>query len=510
MDMKKIVLFFFLLLFSGAYTIAQITISKTISQLTCNSSNGSVSITASGGTAPYGYEWKTYSGTVFNTGTSVGSLSAGLYFIKVTDANNISRTDSIFIGNGITAFFSSHSAALCPQSNGSAQVAVSGGVAPYSYAWSSGSTTNTASQLAGGSVVQVEVSDVNGCKAYFLHSPGILNPSPSTIGQITIATNTMLNATFTNLGGGCSMNNGTATVNPTGGTSPYSYIWNTTPAQNAKTATGLALGSHSVEVIDANGCTNRFYTYLYQGNDSLRINASVTNEVCGNEQGAISLSFNGGTAPYNVLWENNSSSLTRSNLESGYYTVTATDQGGCTASSQIFVDNSSLINVSIAVVDADCGNTGGSATAQVVGGTTPYTYTWSTGATTSAITNLFSNQYVVLVEDANGCTANVSAYVGIDSTNCSGILIPQNTSKEVTVALGKAYPNPAKDFASFSFEKEIVSIQVMDASGFNVKTNPVDNLKDFQLKIMELNKGVYFFNAFASDGQVYSGKMMVD
>ncbi len=153
---------FALLFFSAGYLMSQpLTITKNVTQMTCNNNFGSVSLSVSGGLAPYTYHWLQNDIVVFGNSNVATNLPPGGYFVVVTDANDEIATDTFSITNGVYGYFTNITDAVCPLSNGSAKVAVEGGQAPYTYAWSNGSTTETVSGLAGNTKLQVEVTDAN-------------------------------------------------------------------------------------------------------------------------------------------------------------------------------------------------------------------------------------------------------------------------------------------------------------------------------------------------------------
>jgi len=216
---------------------------------TCGNSNGSATVTASNGTPPYAYSWNTIPSQ--NTQTATG-LSAGTYTVIVSDINNCSDTTQITINNigGPTANISGITItnASCGICDGSITgIIVSGGTSPYTYSWNTSpvQTTINATGLCGGSYT-LTVTDADGCTA--TAGPFTIND----IGGPIINTSTMT-ISDANCSGIC---DGSITgINVSGGTSPYSYSWNTSPVQTTIDATGLCGGSYSLTVTDINGCS---------------------------------------------------------------------------------------------------------------------------------------------------------------------------------------------------------------------------------------------------------------
>lgn len=147
--------------------------------------------------------------------------------------------------------------------------------------------------------------------------------------------------------------------------------------------------------------------------------AGKTNVSCnGGTNGSATVTVSNGTAPYSYAWSNGATTASISNLSAGNYTVTATDSNGNTGTLIVNISQPAPINANVTGVDetsAPANN--GSATAAPTGGTPPYTYLWSTGATTATINNLNSGTYTVTVTDANNCTKTGSVVISVSGAN---------------------------------------------------------------------------------------------
>ncbi|PVW13160.1 hypothetical protein DDV96_13715, partial [Marixanthomonas spongiae] len=209
--------------------------------VSCNGgTNGSATVTASGGISPYSYSWAPSGG---NNATATG-LSAGSYTVTVTDDNGCTDTVNVTITEptALVASANVDSNVSCNGgSDGSATATANGGTSSYTYSWApSGGNNATATGLQAGTYT-VTITDANGCVD---------------TDSVTITEPTVLNATITaqtdaSCPGG---SDGSATVTANGGTTPYSYSWAPSGGNNA-TATGLSAGTYTVTVTDANGCT---------------------------------------------------------------------------------------------------------------------------------------------------------------------------------------------------------------------------------------------------------------
>ncbi|HRH38436.1 MAG TPA: SprB repeat-containing protein, partial [Flavobacteriales bacterium] len=224
---------------------------------------------------------------------------------------------------------------------------------------------------------------------------------------------------------------GSATVTANAGTTPYTYDWSTSPAQNTATASNLVVGDHTCTITDANGCSAIVIVTIAQ--PAAALNASIsasTNVACfGNSTGSATVSVSGGTASYGYSWNTvpAQTTATASNLTAGSYTCTITDANGCstTVSASIGEPNPALSATILASSDVDCnGNSSGSATVHATGGAPNYSYNWNTvpAQTTPAAINLAAGNYSCIVTDANGCSANANVVISEPASALSVIV----------------------------------------------------------------------------------------
>lgn len=222
----------------------------------------------------------------------------------------------------------------------------------------------------------------------------------------------------------CGVNNGTATVSVVGCGNVYSYLWN--DGQTTATATGLGAGNYSVTVTNPYGRTStKIISLSNAGAPSASV--SSTDATCGSSDGTAVVSVSGGTSPYTYTWSNGATTSSLSSLAPGNYLVTVTDALNCLATGSATVNSSSDLFISTSSTDASCGSSDGTATVSVSGGISPYTYLWSTGATTSQATSLAAQTYSVTVTDAGNCSIPVSITV-YSLSNISVSVTPTNAS----------------------------------------------------------------------------------
>jgi hypothetical protein len=354
-------------------------------------STGGVSLTVNGGTAPFSYEWSNNATT-----EDLNNVAAGDYSVTVTDNNGCEATASTTVSepSALSLSISGQDVDCFGNATGSADLSVSGGTAPYTYAWSNNATAQNIDNLTAGTY-EVTVTDANGCEA---------------IESITINEPTELEAGATSISSTCGAANGSVTATATGGTMPYTYVWST--GDQTAMVSGLMAGTYTVTVTDANNCTaTATATISDEGAPTLAISATDV-DCFGASTGGVSLTVNGGTAPFSYEWSNGATTEDLNNVAAGDYSVTVTDNNGCEATASTTISEPSALSLSISGEDVDCfGNATGSADLSVSGGTAPYTYAWSNNATTQNIDNLTAGTYEVTVTDANGCEATASTTI---------------------------------------------------------------------------------------------------
>ncbi|MEG1592455.1 MAG: T9SS type A sorting domain-containing protein, partial [Chryseobacterium sp.] len=367
--------------------------------------------------------------------------------------------------------------------NGTASIVVTGGTAPYTYSWSpSGGTAATASGLAAGTYT-VTVTDANACTI----TRTVTITQPTAMSATTSQTNISCN-------GG---SNGTASIVVTGGTAPYTYSWSPTGG-TAATASGLAAGTYTVTVTDANACTITRTVTITQPATAVSGTTVVTNVACnGSATGAINLTPTGGTAPYTFNWGGGITTEDRTNLAAGTYTVTITDANGCTGTVSATVTQSSAVAAPTGVATQSF-NLGDTLSALVVTGQNIKWYPSAAAAASHTgslpITTVIVNNTTYYATQTVGvCESTASlAVLAYNATLGVGDLTKSSSDMQI-------YPNPVIDVLNVSGEEKIIRLAIYSADGRKV-TEKVISKNERSINVHSLVQGMYLLQVFTKDG----------
>jgi hypothetical protein len=386
------------------------------SNLTCNSAaDGGATASAAGGIMPYTYAWSNG-----DTTTSITGVAAGTYTITISDANGCSDTSSVVVTEPATLVAASiiDSNISCNSlADGGATASAAGGTMNYTYAWSNSATTASITGVIAGTY-SVTITDANGCT----DSTSIMITEPDVlVSAATLDSNLSCN----------SASDGGATASAIGGTMAYTYVWSN--AATTASITGVAAGTYSVTITDANGCTDSSSVVVTE--PTVLVSSAIvdSNLTCNSSaDGGASASATGGTMPYTYAWSNAATTASITGVGAGTYSVTITDANGCTDSSSVTITEPTLL-VSSSVVDSNLtcnssGDGGATASAAGAGGIMPYTYAWSNGDTTTSITGVAAGTYTITISDANGCSDTSSVIITEPATLVAASIIDSNIS----------------------------------------------------------------------------------
>ncbi|OFX51009.1 MAG: hypothetical protein A2046_06180 [Bacteroidetes bacterium GWA2_30_7] len=296
----------------------------------------------------------------------------------------------------------------------------------------------------------------------------------------------------------CNNNAGSIDMTITGGTNPYTVIWSTgTVTQDLA---NLNEGDYSCTVTDNSGC-KQLETVTIQntaGNMFIILN-SIQGDYCGWGYGAIDISVQGGVAPFNYLWSNGFTSQDISNVLLGDYTVTVTDNNGCSDVDNFTIPYQAIFEVVDTIIqDASCYSCADGLIDITTNSGTIVTYQWDNGEITEDIYNLSQGNYTVTMTDEYGCTLtetyNVSFPIDVETTD----VLHGNVD---------IYPNPSKGIVNVAYKMKVsseVSVEVYNMLGEIVFKSGKQSSKEgtIAIDLKEGIEGVYTFRIIAGESFV--------
>ena len=384
-------------------------------------SDGVLSVSAAGGTAPYLYS--TDLGTPQPTGV-FANLTGGLHIVGVIDANQCIDTLHIDVPQPPQTTFLDTTVTdvnCFGGSDGAIDLIVTGTGGPWTYLWSNGLTTQDISGLVTG-YYEVTVREANNCSAVGVDSIFVGQPTDLVLSEVTQNVNCF---------GG---NDGCITVTATGGVPAYQYIWSN--GGNTAQVCNLTLGTYYVTVTDANNCADSIVNILVTEPTLLTLNPTVVDVSCpGFSDGSIAANAAGGTPAYSYNWNPAQGDVSvATNLPAGNYSITVTDANNCNASATDAIIELPGIALSANVNNVLCDPLrNGFVDISVTTSNPPATYAWSNGASTQDIYSLYEGVYSVTITDANNCVVDSSFTVLNDN-----VFSVQASPEDTTIDLGNS------------------------------------------------------------------------
>ena len=411
-----------------------------------DANDGTATSAAFGGSPPYDYEWSNGEST-----QTIFNLAPGDYTVTVTDSEGCTATETVTVNTFECANLEIEASLFDVSCNGVCDGAITlteiiGATPPFTFIWSNGLASADAPDLCAGEYA-VTIIDANGC---------VITGGPYTIVEpaVLLANASSTHETSTDA------NDGTARVDPTGGTLPYTLLWSNGSPDPVQT--NLAPGLYGVTITDAHGCIDSQQVEVLEYLCTAVFDPYYSDQscyfVCDGDAG---VDISGGVGPFAYLWSNGSTEDYIFDLCAGTYSVSITDFGANCTSLQVFDIVAPDTNVVIVDFVLHYNNlTAGAINITVSGGTPPYTYSWTGpngySSTEEDISGLAPGLYTVIIADTNGCTSFPGPIEILDQTVSTNHVANLNA---------RVYPNPAN-------EQLIIDI---------------DNISSFQLELMSLD-----------------------
>ncbi len=370
---------------------------------------------------PIGYLYANATGAVgattfhWSNGVNTPNLTltmAGIYTVTVTDASGCIATKSITV----TSNYTQPHAVVTPNS-----ASLGCGIQTVLLSASSTPSTATYTWAVNGAVYYGAQYPATSPGTYVVTARDSISGCTDTASVIVHFNGLTAFAAGDSVA--CNSTTGHLSATQSGGVLPFTYLW----SNGATTASvaNVPVGIYTVTITDATGCSGTAIATIQQNTSQLWLQEQFVNPSCGGANGMLGVYPQNGVAPYFYQWSNGQTTQFIQGLSAGFYTCIVTDANGCQGFYAMTLYNVGGIGITTSLTNANCQNTGGSATAFPNNGTAPYTYHWSNGQNTQTITNLSSGFYALTVTDVAGCVGHDSVYIDM---NQSLLLTWQNVS----------------------------------------------------------------------------------
>jgi len=376
---------------------------------------GSLEVDVSGGTKTeissgvfdYEYNWSGPNGYT-STSKNIDNLLAGTYTLNVLDDLGCTTSANFIVNqsNQINIDVTKKDESCYQTNDGSIDVILSGGTAPYTFSWSNAATGLSLSNLAPDTYTII-VTDANNCteQASIVINEALFYIEPTTTPIL------------------CSSDNDASiNLNLTGGIAPISIVWSDGVTGEAQ-RTNLAAGTYTVTITDSNPTQCPIEeTFIFSNPTPIVVTKIVTDatDCIIENSGSINLEVSGGVAPYTFLWNTNETTEDLNAIGPGDYSVQITDAIGCVFTEQYNVFRQDTLDVLVDEVvlrDCDLRTASKQLSAIAIGGFEPYTYSWSSGTISGAENNIMTTSendiYILTIIDSAGCSVEKSFNVDV-------------------------------------------------------------------------------------------------
>jgi hypothetical protein len=441
-----------------SYSTPIITTDSTQDVSCVGAATGKIYISVTGSVSPYTYLWNDGATTEDRT-----NLATGTYIVTVTGADGNFATKSFVIGliagTPIITTDSTQNINCIGTATGKIAISVSGGIAPYTYLWNDGATTEDRTNLTPGNYT-VTVTGCNGATASRTFTLNLVSNVP------VITTDSLINLTCAT-----GSSSGKIYISVSNGVAPYSYLWN--DGAITEDRTNLSIGNYTVTVTGCNGIVaTKAFVIGYSVNSPIITTDSIVNTTCSGLQanGKIFITVSGGLNPYTYLWSDGATIEDRQSLVAGNYTVTVTGCNGFASNKTFTVTmptNNPIVTLD-STQNATCaGVANGFVYVTVSNGVAPYSYLWNDGSTSEDRPSLAAGSYTLTVTGCNGFATtsnfNISAAAG-----ALGSIGTINGNSAICLASDYTYSLPLVSNATYYAWTVPANASVLSGQGTNI------------------------------------------
>jgi gliding motility-associated-like protein len=400
--------------------------------------NGSVDVTAMGGTGALSFLWSP--GSLVSE--DISGLAPGTYSVLVTDENGCQVSSSVVLNappllscsTEVISNYNGQDISCAGFSDGAIEATLLGGVPPYVLSWTNASSTSIGTSTSLFGLPQGEyilfAEDINGCQ--ISDTIDLIDPPlMSLTGAVSSSYNGADISCF-------SASDGSIELQVTGGTPSFNFLWTNAfgvQVSLLEDPINLSAGNYTVTIQDLNGCLIDTAITVNQPT-IMSAQASVTSDYNGTDvrcfeslDGVVSVSASGGILPYSYSWTSTSGSILGVNQElhnigAGLYLVTITDANGCATTTNVSVSQPEIVSTAVEIITdyfgmgVSCsGELDGSVAVVATGGVPGYAYAWNTTPvqSTAIASGLGEGFYTVVVTDVNGCESTNTVQLSANS-----------------------------------------------------------------------------------------------
>jgi gliding motility-associated-like protein len=435
-----------------------------------NQASGSIKVIGIGGTP--GYRFSINSGA-FNSIDSFTNLAAVSYTIHIRDSNLCLKTYSRTLTNpsALNMLIGIDSVLCFGGNSGNINLLATGGTSGFTYRINSGAyaSPNVFSGLVAG-MYTASVRDTNGCvkdSNVMVRSYSKINSSITVLDTIRCKNGS----------------NGRISITASGGKSPYTYSINGGSFQTSNVFSGLDKGMKYIRVKDVYNCEIIDSIFMINPVGIISTINVIRNVSCyGLSNAKTKVIVTGGAAPYTYLWSNGITLDSNSTLNKGFHYVKILDNINCRDSVNVSISEPDSLHATLSIYNPRCHNTLGSIKINPIGGTSPYQYSFNSGAYSAldSFPNLTGQSYSITIRDTNACSKTMTAVLiapsqllasfKMDSARCFG----DNTGK---ITVNKSGGTGAKIIRSNSLVQSSDTIKNLTAGFYYIEVLDANNCK---------------------------------